>query len=128
MRLVRTLFVVAAGLGLVAAAPSADAAKKAKEHHVKGVVASVDHDKDKGTITLTVKHKDKTTQAVTTDTKTFKVTEATTFVKVSGKKGAETKDPATFADVKEGDNLVVTEKDGTAAEVAIHPKHKKKNA
>ncbi len=132
MRLVRTLIVVVAGLGLVALAPSADAAKAKKEHPVKGVVASVDRDKDKGTGTITVhipEHKNKkTNETKPAEDKPIKVTETTTFVKVSGKKGAETKEPATFADVKEGDHLVVTVQDGAAVEVAIHPHHKKKGA
>ncbi len=130
MRLVlRTLVVAAVGLGLIAAAPTAQAKKEKKEHPVKGVVASVVRDKDAMTITVHIpEHKNKkTNETKPAEDKTIKITAETTFVKVSGKKGAETKDPATFADVKEDDHVVVTVKEGVAVEVAIHPKHKKKN-
>ena len=96
MRLVRTLFVVVAGVALVAAVPSAQAKakKEKKEHSVKGVVAMIDKDANKpgGTIKLTMPaHTNKKTN-VTTDAqdKTFNVTDKTSFIKVVGKK-SETK-------------------------------------
>ncbi len=131
MRLVlRTLVVAAVGLGLIAASPAAQAKKEKKEHPVKGVVASIDRDKDKSTITVHIpEHKNKkTNETKPAEDRTIKITAETTFVKVSGKKGAETKDPITFADVNKDDHVVVTVQDDKAVEVAVHPKHKKKNA
>ena len=132
MRLVRTLVVVVAGLALVAAVPSAQAAKgkkAAKEHHVHGVVGEVkkDADKDSGSITLTIKHKDKTTKEVKTESKTFQVTEATKFIKVSGKKGEQKEEPATFGQLKEGDHATLTVQGDEVVEVKFHGKHGKKN-
>ena len=134
MRLIRTLFVVAAGLALVAATPSTQAAedgKKAKkEHHVKGVVAEIkkDADKDSGTITVKIpEHKNKKTGEVKpAEEKTFQVTDATKWLRVSGKKGALDKDPITFGQVKEGEHVVLEVKGDVVVEGAIH-QHKKKN-
>ena len=132
MRLVRTLVVVVVGLGLVAAAPSAEAKKAKKEHPIKGKVASVEKDKDKDSGTITVhiaEHKNKkTNETKPAEDKTVKVTKDTKFIKVTGKKGDVKEEPATFADVKDGENVVVKVEGETAVEVAIHPHHKKKNA
>jgi hypothetical protein len=138
MRLIRILGVVVAVLALVAFIPSAPAAEKSKGkkgHAIKGVVAAVDRDKDgdkdkdTGTITLTIPaHKDKKTGEETkAEEKKVKVTEATKFVKVSGKKGERKEETATYADVKDGEHVVVRVEGGVAVEVAIHH-HKKKAA
>jgi hypothetical protein len=133
MRLVRTLFVAVVGLALVAAIPSAQAAEKGKgkkAHGVKGVVAEVkkDGDKDSGTITLHIpEHKNKKTGAVKpAEDKTFKVTDATKFIEVSGKKGEKKEEAVTFAAVKDGEHVVVKFEGDTAVEVAIHHHGKKK--
>ncbi|HVS37527.1 MAG TPA: hypothetical protein VMS17_18330 [Gemmataceae bacterium] len=132
MHLARTLSLVVAGLVLVAAAPSAEAAKKAKkEHAVKGVIASVEKDANTkgGAITLTIAaHTNKKTNVTTPAAeKTFKVNDKTTFLKVSGKKGATTEEPATFLDVKDGEKVAMTVKGDEVLEVKFHAKKAKKN-
>ncbi len=74
MRLARTLFVVVAGLALVAAVPSAQAAKakKEKEHNVKGVVTAVDADGKTIKITIPAKTNKKTNVTTQAEDKTFK--------------------------------------------------------
>jgi hypothetical protein len=134
MRLVRTLFVVVAGLALVAMVPSAEAAKakKAKkEHTVKGVVVTIDKDANAagGTIKLTIPaHTNKKTGVKTdAEDKTFKVTDKTTFLKVAGKKGAATDTPATFLDVKDGEKVSLKVVGDEVVEVKFHAKKTKKN-
>jgi hypothetical protein len=130
MRLVRILVVAFMGLGLVAAAPPAQAAAKAKkEHAVKGVVASLDKDKDKDSGTITVKipeHKNKKTgQVKPAAEKTFKVTEATKFIEVSGKKGEKKEEAVTFAALKDGEKVTIEIKGDEALTVKFHAKKKK---
>jgi hypothetical protein len=133
MRLIRTLVVAFVGLGLVAAAPSAQAKaeKAAKGHHVHGVVSEVkkDADKDKGTFTVHIpEHKNKKTgETKPAEDKTFQVTEATKFIEVSGNKGETKEEAATFAQLKEGEIAVVAFKGDEAVEVKFHAKHGKKN-
>ena len=129
MRLVRTLVVVVAGLALVAASPAAQAAEKGKKgRHVKGVVAEVKKDADKDTGTITVKipeHKNKKTGEVKpAEEKTFKVTDATKFVEVSGKKGDQKEETVTFAQLKEGEKATFTVKGDEVVEVKFHAKKK----
>jgi hypothetical protein len=133
MRLVRTLFVVVAGVALVAAVPSAQAKakKEKKEHNVKGVVAMIDKDANKpgGTIKLTIPaHTNKKTN-VTTDAqdKTFNVTDKTSFIKVVGKKGETKEEAATFLDVKDGEKVTLKVKGDEVVEVKFHAKKAKKN-
>lgn len=131
MRFIHTLLAAVAGLALVASAPSAQAAGKAKKpHNVRGVVAEVkkDADKDSGTITVHIpEHKNKKTGEVkAAEDKTFKVTTDTKFIEVSGKKGEQKQDTVTFAAAKEGEHVVVKVQGDTAVEVAIH--HGKKKA
>jgi hypothetical protein len=129
MRLVRTLVVVVAGLALVAASPAAQAAEKAKkDHKVNGVVEEVKKDADKDTGTITVKipeHKNKKTGEVKpAEQKTFKVTDATKFVEVSGKKGDQKEETVTFAALKEGQKATFTVKGDDVVEVKFHVKKK----
>jgi hypothetical protein len=108
--------------------------KKALKFH--GVVTAVDRDKDKdkdkdtGTITVQLAAKRRAGEAANpTDApeKTFKVTEATRFEKVSGKKGQREVKPAKFADVENGSHVVIAVRKGApdvAGVVRIHVKVK----
>jgi hypothetical protein len=122
-------------LGLVFGfATAADAGPKggqkgAKKHHgVHGVVVAVtkDKDKDSGALTVKVHHGKKGASENAAEDKTFKVTPETKFQKVSGTKGARQETPATFADVHQGEHVVIHHKGDVATEVKIVA-HKKKN-
>src|SRR5262249_16893535 len=102
MRLMRYVLSVAVALSLTLAAQAADEAQKAKNKAkgkkkgttVAGTVVEVkkEKDKDEGTITVKIqakKKKDATAPATPAEEKTFKVTTATKFEKVSGKKGEQ---------------------------------------
>jgi hypothetical protein len=141
MRLIRTLSVVVAVLALVLTASSAQAAGKGKgkktkkEHAVHGVVVKVEKDADKDSGTITVKigaHKAKNGKPEQLgEEKTFKVTDATKFTEVSGKKGARETKPGKFSEVKDGEKVALEVKGDKAEEVTFHArKHKKakKNA
>jgi hypothetical protein len=123
MRPVRYAVVFALVLVLFASA-SAEAApgKGKKNHESHGVVAAVEKDKDKDSGTLTLKiHPKKNGVAITApEEKTFKITPQTTFAFVSGKKGQQQTTPATFADVRAGEHVVILYRNGVAAEVKIH--------
>ncbi len=86
-------------------------------------------DKTGNTITVTTGgHKNKKTGETTPVVeKTFKLTGATTFVKMTGAKGAKTPTPVTLDDVKEGMHVAVTLNGDVAVEVKIgHHHHGKK--
>ncbi len=144
MSRIRTLGVAALVMALAVAASSARAAdeNKKKDSAVHGVVTAINPDaanKDVGTFTIKPagkKAKD-AADATPAEPTTFKVTEKTTFAKVSRKKkGAATaaagekaepeSTPATFADLKEGDVVAVEAKDGVALSVKFHAGHKQK--
>jgi hypothetical protein len=136
MRITRVLGVVAVLLAFACFAQAAEKGKgkKKKTHTARGLVTEVkkDADKDEGTFTAKVGGKkakgDK--PAVEATEKTFKVTAETKFEKVEhAKKGEkpETK-PATFADLHEGDHVVVVAVGDVAKEVKIEVAKKKKNA
>ena len=136
MRLIRTLSVVVAVLALALTASSVQAAEKAKgkkvkkEHSVHGVVVKVekDADKDSGTITVKVGGKKNKKTGVETPAveKTFKVTDATKFTEVSGKKGALATKPATFKEVNDGERVKLEVKGDKAEDVTFHAKKAKK--
>jgi hypothetical protein len=132
MRLLPTLSAVAAALVLATAVEAAPkAGKKGKKNRpVHGVVVAVQKDKDaaSGTITVQVHHKKKgaAAPAAQAEEKTFKVTNVTTFEKVSGKKGQQQTNPTTFQHVHKGERVVILHQGGTAQDVRIHPKGKAK--
>jgi hypothetical protein len=145
MRQIRNLGVAALVVALAAAVSSVRAAdeNKKKDHAIHGVVIKIEKDGDKDTGTFTVKtggKNAKTGEETPVEEKTFKVTAATTFAKVSHKKkdkaataAADAKaepesTPATFADLKEGDVAAVEAKDGVAVSVKFHAPGKKKPA
>jgi hypothetical protein len=142
MSRIRTLGVAALVMALAVAASSARAAdeNKKKDSAIHGVVTAVTPDaanKDVGTFTIKPAGKKAKDAAAATPVEptTFKVTEKTTFAKVSRKKkGAAAADakaepestPATFADLKEGDVVAVEAKDGVALSVKFHAARKQK--
>ncbi len=132
MRLLPTLSAVAAALVLATAVEAAPkAGKKGKKNRpVTGVVVAVhkDKDADSGTITVKVQPKKKKT-AVTADAaeeRTFKVTNATKFEKVHGKKGQQQTTPTTFRQVHKGEHVVILHQGDTAEDVRIQAKGKAK--
>jgi hypothetical protein len=125
---------VAAGvLALFTAAPSAQAKAGGKKHHgLHGVVVKVEKDADKnnsGKITVKTGGKNKKTGVETPEVeRTIQVTTATTFVKVShkkGEKGSAEATPATFGQLEDGDHISVEVKNDKAVEVKFHRHHKK---
>jgi len=128
MRPIRTLALLVAVVALaVVASPAPAAAKANKEHAIHGVVQSI----DVGGKTFTVKtggHKNKKTGETTPVVeKTFKVTDATTFVKTTGEKGAETTTTLKFDEIKEKMHVAVTANGDVAVEVKVgHHHHGKK--
>jgi hypothetical protein len=125
---------VAAGvLALFTAAPSAQAKAGGKKHHgLHGVVVKVEKDADKdnsGKITVKTGGKNKKTGVETPEVeRTIQVTTATTFVKVShkkGQKGSAEATPATFGQLEDGDHISVEVKNDKAVEVKFHRHHKK---
>ncbi len=130
MRPIRSLLVLVAALALVLAASSAQAAEKGKaKHHghaVRGVVTAV------STNSVTIKvaqHHKKGAAATAAPTEatemTFAINGETKYFFVSGKKGkkgeakaevkkGENMKPATFADVKQGEHVVVVAIKGDA--------------
>ena len=135
MRRTRLLGVALAVLALAVAASSASAAeqgkgKKNKGHHAHGVVTKIDH-KDGDSFTVKIVERKKKGAAAAAEPaaapveKTFKVTADTKFFKAPAEKGGE-KQPATFADLKDGEHLVVAFEGDVATEVTIHAHHHKK--
>ena len=138
MRRNRLLGVALAVLALAVAASSASAdeaakGKKQKGHHAHGVVTKIDHkDGDSFTVTIT-EHKKKGAATAAAEPaaapvdKTFKVTADTKFFTAPAEKGGE-KQPAAFADLKDGEHVVVAFDGDVAKEVTIHGRHHKKKA
>jgi hypothetical protein len=133
MRLLPTLSAVAAALVLATAVEAAPkAGKKGKKSRpITGVVVAVQKDKDadSGTITVQVHHKKKkgaVAAAAAAQEKTFKVTNATRFEKVSGKKGQQQTHSTTFQHVHKGEHVVILHQGDTAQEVRIQAKGKGK--
>jgi hypothetical protein len=135
MRLVRSLGVLVVVLAMACVAQAAGKGKgkgAKKAHAVRGVVTAVQKDKDKDEGTFTAKVGGKKAKdgqpAVEPTEKTFKVTAETKVERVvkAAKKGEKPEtEPATFADVHEGDRVAVTAKGDTAETVKILPKGKK---
>ena len=136
MRQTRIAGVVVAVLALAVAASSAQAAAKVrkhkKEHAIEGVVKAVEKDKDGGKITVLVgehHHHKKGGGATATAAakpaveKTVRVTADTKFTKVSGKKGAKEQTAGTFAELKDGDRVVIAALGDKAEEVKFHAGH-----
>ena len=128
MRQTRILGVAVAVLAMAVAVSPALAAKAKKDHPVRGVVTKVETKDGKKTITImTADHKNKKTGEVTKGVeKTFKVTDATTFVQVTGKKGAEQTTNLTFDDIKEKMHVSVMATDDVAVTVKVGHHHGKK--
>jgi hypothetical protein len=135
MRLLRTAVALLLVLALAATASAGDKTKKAGKKKaakpVQGVVIDFKKDEGKDTGTITVKvmqGKKKGGDSGEAVQKTFTVTDATKFEKVSGKKAnAETKSAA-FSDLAKDQKVVITAKGDTAEDVKIAAgKKKKKN-
>ena len=130
MRPMRSVLAIAVALSLAFAAQADDeAAKKGKGKkkgvHTAGIVVAVkkDKDKDEGTLTIKVRpNKKKGETPVVAEEKTFKVTSATKFETVSGKKGELQVTAVTFAAVHKGEHVRLTVKDGVLEDVKIHLK------
>jgi hypothetical protein len=131
MRLPRALLAVAVPLVLAAAVEAAPKAGK-KNHPVHGVVVAVQKDKDadSGTITVRIHHKTKKAAAAglagQAQERTFKVTNATQFQRVGGKKGQQQNSPTTFRHVHKGEHVTILHQGQTAQDVRIHAKGKGK--
>jgi hypothetical protein len=126
MRLLRLLGIVGLALLLALGTSPAQAAKKKATHAVHGTVVNVQRVDGKavGTVTVEIHHKKKgitTTQVV--DRK-FKVANGTRVEIVKGKKGAQQHLPATFADVQNGEHVVLVVTGDVAQAIAIHQKAK----
>jgi len=117
MSRIRTLGVAALVMALAVMASSARAADEAKKSDdaIRGVVKKDSITKDGFTVTLRAK------KGETGEDKTFTVTDATEFFKVSrkkaeaGEKATEESMKAKFAELKEGDIVTVESKDGKTA-------------
>jgi hypothetical protein len=114
------MFVAVLGLSFLCA-PAAlggpDGAKKGekKEHRVRGVVESVQKDKDKdtGSILINVRAKKKAAPAEGDRDRKFYVTEDTKFEKLifSGKGEKPQREPASFKDVVKGEHVAIVPSD-----------------
>src|ERR1700722_11423830 len=129
---IHVLAAAAGVLALVAAASSVQAKAGGKKHHgLHGVVVKVEKDADKesGKITVKTGGKNKKTGVETPEVeRTIQVTSATTFVKVShkkGEKGSPETTPATFGQLEDGDHVSIEVKNDKAVEVKFHGHHKK---
>jgi hypothetical protein len=131
MRLLPTLSAVVAALVLATAVEAAPkAGKKGKKNRpVHGVVVAVQKDKDADSGTITVqaqpRKKKAAAPAAQAEEKTFKVTNATKFETVRGKKGQQQTNPTTFQHVHKGEHVVIQHQGDTAQDVRIHAKGKK---
>jgi len=137
---IHVLAAAAGVLALVAAASSVQAKAGGKKGNaLHGVVTKIEKDADKDSGVITVQsggHKNKKTGVETpVETQTIKVTNATTFEKVSHTPGAAKGDktavettPAKFGQLKDGDHVSIEVTDGTATEVKFHGAHHKKKA
>jgi hypothetical protein len=115
------IFVAVLGLSFLCA-PAAlggpDGAKKGekKEHRVRGVVESVQKDKDKdtGSILINVRAKKKAAPAEEDRDRKFYVTEDTKFEKLilAGKGEKPQREPASFKDVVKGEHVAIVPADG----------------
>jgi ribosomal protein L21E len=129
---IHVLAAAAGVLALVAAASSVQAKAGGKKHHgLHGVVVKVEKDADKesGKITVKTGGKNKKTGVETPEVeRPIQVTSATTFVKVShkkGEKGSPETTPATFGQLEDGDHVSIEVKNDKAVEVKFHGNHKK---
>ena len=132
---IHVLAVTAGVLALIAAGSSVQAKQRGKkEHALHGVVVKVEKDdgKESGKITVKTGGKNKKTGVETPVVeKTIRVTKATTFAKVShkkGEKGSRETTPATFSDLADGDHVLIEVVGEKAVEVKFSAPHKKKNA
>ena len=136
---IHVLAAAAGVLALVAATSSVQAKAGAKkEHALHGVVVKVEKDADKDSGKITVKTggmNKKTGVEAPIVERTIRVTDATTFAKVShkpgavkGEKGSLETTPAVFGQLKDGDHVMIEVKAGAAVEVKFHGHHHKKTA
>jgi hypothetical protein len=138
MLLSRASLILGLALALLVQVQTAQADKGGKKkgghHGVRGVVLDVTQDKDKNSSTLTVKvhqHKKKAAAAAPAQEteKKFRITEATKVERVTGSKGAREHKPATLAEVRKGEHVVVipaADNANGAKAVLLVAKHKKK--
>lgn len=124
MNLLRSLLMLAVTVALLAVPASVEAAKKKKGAGAAGVVEKI----EEGSLVIKVAGKKKKGEpAPEPMTKKFALTKETKFEKVSGKKNNTTTEPATVADLKTGDRVVITANDKDEAEtVKIFAGKKKK--
>ncbi len=130
MRAVRSGLALALVLVLAAsvqAGPSKVKKGKKGARPVRGVVVAVqkDKDKDSGTITVRVQAKKKNAAAQPPVERTFRVSPATRFELVGGKKGQQTNLPSTFAAVHRGEHVVIQHHGNQAVDVKIAKRGKK---
>jgi hypothetical protein len=115
-----------------AAAP-VNGKKKHHHHHVvHGIVVAAEKDKDKdsGSITVRVHHKNGKSGKPETSLKTFRVDSATKFEKVLHfAKGQEKREPSSFKEVHKGEHVAIVPEGGKHHEaklVMINVHHHKK--
>jgi hypothetical protein len=130
MRAVRSGLALALTLALAAsvhAGPNKVKGGKKAAHPVRGVVVAVqkDQDKDSGTITVRVQAKKKNGVAPAPVERTFRVTPATRFELVAGKKGQPVNEPSTFVAVHKGEHVVIQHDGNQAVDVKIAKRGKK---
>jgi hypothetical protein len=131
MRTLRLLTALSVPLLLAVSAEAGRAEGKGKKAGgFRGVVTAVTRDagKDAGRITVKLHARKKAASSEAPAEKTFQVTPATKFEFVTGAKGSRQVKPATFADLKDGQHVVVRSRGDEAAGVRIIQHGKKKPA
>jgi len=131
MRLMRFAVAVAVALSLTCAAQAAQKqkAKGKKAQTVRGTVVEVKKDEGKAEGTLKVKVQPKKNAATAEPVeKTFKISDTTKVVRITGKKGDKQETPATLADIQAGGTVVLKVKGDTAEQVTLQGKKKNKKA
>ena len=127
MTALRLLGVAGLALGLAVGTSTAEAARIRATHVVHGTVVDVHqpNGKDAASVTLKTHHKKKGTTVTQVVDRRFKVTSTTRVEIVRGKKGAQEHLPGTFADVHDGEHVVLSVRGDIAELISIHKGHKK---
>src|SRR5262245_13512884 len=127
--MMRSRLLAVAGLALLLAlgTSTAQAAKKKATHTVHGTVVDVHRADGKapGTITVKMHQKQKGAAAAQVLDRKFKVAKGTRVEIVQGKKGAKQHLPATFADVHDGEHVVLAARGDVAEVISVHKAGKK---
>jgi hypothetical protein len=136
MRLLQSFLAVSLVLAWTAHAEAAAPTNGEKKHHhhhaIHGVVVSTtkDKDKDSGSITIRVHHKNGKSGKQQVSLKTFRVTDATKFEKVLHiAKGQEKRESNSFLEVHKGEHIAIFPAQGKHHEaklVVIYVHHHKK--